>query len=190
MKLLRGSSLHGLGGIKPRSSGYIRPLLCIDKTTIINALQATGASWLIDPSNESPSFMRNMLRKSAIPALLASDARAKNSILKTATLLREEHVLLNELVEQKLAHIVVPDGLNGLCCRTFATESEPLQRRLLIAWLEKQHVSFEPSLGLIRELVRFCCTAENGSTKQLSARHTLSKRNNRVSLNLSDKESR
>lgn len=74
MRLLRGTSLKGLGGIPQKrslgSSGCIgRPLLKVGRKTIAKYLEANSLAWREDSSNTSPRFLRNRVRHQMLPTL-------------------------------------------------------------------------------------------------------------------------
>ena len=72
MRLLRGSGLSGLGGMRPRHGGWIKPLLEATRHDLEIDLRAVRQAWCEDRSNRDPAYLRNRLRLSAIPALLDS----------------------------------------------------------------------------------------------------------------------
>lgn len=78
MRLARGSGLEGLGGMRPRDQAWrvatperprqlgcdiLRPLLGIPKARLVATLQAYGARWVEDPSNEDQRFERVRVRR-------------------------------------------------------------------------------------------------------------------------------
>ena len=67
MRLRRGSGVDGLAAI-PRHGHWagvklFRPLLDFPKSRLIASLEAAGQGWLEDPSNKSPDYERNRIRK-------------------------------------------------------------------------------------------------------------------------------
>ncbi|HOY68536.1 MAG TPA: tRNA lysidine(34) synthetase TilS [Candidatus Ozemobacteraceae bacterium] len=77
MRLLRGTSLQGLAGIRPRSRLVIdgaplrlwRPLLGHARSDLRTLLETLDQRWLEDPSNDSPRFLRNRIRAELLPLL-------------------------------------------------------------------------------------------------------------------------
>lgn len=77
MRLLRGTSLQGLGGIRERRRVSVdgrslllwRPLLRYSRAELRGILKDIGQDWLEDPSNESPRFLRNRIRNEVVPLL-------------------------------------------------------------------------------------------------------------------------
>lgn len=67
--LVRGSSLRGMGGIRPVSGRIIRPLLDTDRTELEQWLLDKGIAWCEDSTNRELDASRNVLRLSIIPQL-------------------------------------------------------------------------------------------------------------------------
>ncbi|MGE0753788.1 MAG: tRNA lysidine(34) synthetase TilS [Alphaproteobacteria bacterium] len=65
-RLARGSGLTGLAGIATDSVRLgvrlIRPLLNVQKTELVNYLQAEQHQWVEDPSNSNPAYSRTQFR--------------------------------------------------------------------------------------------------------------------------------
>jgi len=74
MRLARGASLAGLGGMRERRGGWIKPLLEVTRAEIEADLTRAGIAWREDRSNADPRYLRNRIRRDAIPALLRAVA--------------------------------------------------------------------------------------------------------------------
>lgn len=69
-RLLRGSGLAGLAGMRPVTpDGLIRPLLTTSREEVRQWATAEGLSWREDSSNANPQFARNRLRSDVMPRL-------------------------------------------------------------------------------------------------------------------------
>jgi tRNA(Ile)-lysidine synthase len=95
LRLARGTGLRGLGGIRPRSGRWIRPLLAAPRAWIESDLTRAGVAWREDSSNADTGYARNRIRHRVIPALgeagaglalrgaaAASEARAADDALR------------------------------------------------------------------------------------------------------------
>jgi tRNA(Ile)-lysidine synthetase-like protein len=71
LRLLRGTGLDGLGGIKARSGIKRRPLLAFPRSAIHAAAETWGVHWREDSSNLSAKYDRNWLRHEIFPRLEA-----------------------------------------------------------------------------------------------------------------------
>lgn len=69
MRLIRGSGLLGLSGIKPKNNQIIRPLLDVSRMEIISYLKEKKLVYRIDKTNNENKFFRNKFRNKIIPLL-------------------------------------------------------------------------------------------------------------------------
>jgi tRNA(Ile)-lysidine synthase len=108
--LMRGTGVSGLQGI-PRQrplgrSGatVIRPLLAVDRTTIINALAAWGQTYRQDHTNDSAAFTRNRLRNEVLPLLrdIYGATRVARSLGRLAAQAQDVADLLQPMAESIL----------------------------------------------------------------------------------------
>jgi tRNA(Ile)-lysidine synthase len=70
LRLMRGSGLAGLGGIRPRRAGWIRPLLAAPRADVEADLRRAGQAWREDLSNQDRRYARSRVRHEVIPAML------------------------------------------------------------------------------------------------------------------------
>jgi len=90
MRLIRGSGSKGLSGIPPVSINIIRPLIEINRSEIENYLNSRDIKWVEDASNVSREFLRNRIRHDLIPELESYNPQIKETLAKTADILRAE----------------------------------------------------------------------------------------------------
>jgi tRNA(Ile)-lysidine synthase len=134
MRLARGSGLDGLCGMRAhdmvtreatseRPHSYcvalLRPLLGVPKARLVSTLQAQGARWIEDPSNEDERFERVRVRK--MMPLLADLGLTAERIALSARRLRDADMALTErgpadtaerktwLISPLLSQVRVPD---------------------------------------------------------------------------------
>lgn len=74
-RLLRGTGLSGLAGMRLRSGPVIRPLLVFSRSDLLGYLQARSLPHIEDPSNADPRYTRNRLRHRLLPALRTYNPR-------------------------------------------------------------------------------------------------------------------
>src|SRR5262249_42255448 len=70
LRLLRGSGLRGLGGMRPPSGRWVKPPPGAARADIEADLLAAGVRWREDASNQDLAFARNRIRHNVVPALL------------------------------------------------------------------------------------------------------------------------
>jgi tRNA(Ile)-lysidine synthase len=69
LRLLRGTSLSGLGVLKPREGRLIRPAIGSDRRSVLEHVARHGVPFVDDPSNGDPRFLRVRVRHEVLPLL-------------------------------------------------------------------------------------------------------------------------
>ncbi|MEX0940493.1 MAG: tRNA lysidine(34) synthetase TilS [Candidatus Babeliales bacterium] len=161
IRLIRGATLSGLTGMKPRDGVYVRPLLQTNKTDIINYLNIHTISYLIDPSNESPSFLRNRIRLSVLPALRTCDERFDANFLRTMHNLQQTESFLVDLTQQSFKTIAHLKENTWIIDIDSLYKLHPfMQLRAIMHWLISERVPFTPTERFLEEIKRFLFSAE------------------------------
>ena len=117
LNLLRGSGLEGLRGILPiREGKFIRPLIEVSRSEIIDFLSAAEISYCQDSSNESDIYLRNKIRLKLIPYLKEkfNPAIVKN-LAQMAEILRQDDDFIRNSVQEALESTYIqnqPDGIS------------------------------------------------------------------------------
>ncbi len=144
----RGSgarSMQGMPSIQPWATGALaRPLLGLRRTTTRQACRDQGLEVWDDPMNDDPRFRRVRVRHDLVP--LMDDVLGGGvveALGRTASLLREDGALLDELAAAAEAGCRAGDGL-----RVDALVAQPmaLRSRVVRSWLVGRGV-VEPSQG-------------------------------------------
>ena len=152
IRLLRGASLTGLTGIKPKDGLYVRPLLHMSKKEILDYLDKNNIRYLTDPSNQSADFLRNRIRNNVIPALRECDDRFDQNFESTHQQLQQTEEFLNSHATEILNSL---QENNILPLKELLALHPVILNRILILWLISNKVSFVPSQGLLDEIIRF-----------------------------------
>jgi tRNA(Ile)-lysidine synthase len=129
-RLASSPSRRALLGMRPRDGRLARPLLGTTRAETTAYCEERGLAWRDDASNEEANYKRNLIRRELIPELEKIHPAAKENVLRTAALLREEAELLDSLVDAELA------GGEGIKPGTIAhdrfAELHPALRRLVL----------------------------------------------------------
>jgi tRNA(Ile)-lysidine synthase len=117
MRLMRGSSIAGLAGMRPRNGAWIKPLLEATRHAIESDLERHGIAWREDLSNGDSRYLRSRIRHGVIPALIAAQtaarageravpgrarARLASHAAEAAREIREAHDALRSLAKSRL----------------------------------------------------------------------------------------
>lgn len=111
LALLRGGGLEAVAGMKPVNRPIVRPLLDVRREETVAFCKALRLRPRHDPMNEDPRFMRAALRKRGIPSLENAVGRGvRDSMVRTARLLRADADLLESLADTAEGEVVATDG--------------------------------------------------------------------------------
>jgi tRNA(Ile)-lysidine synthase len=140
MHLLRGAGLSGLKGIVYRSLPnswsqsipLVRPLLNVWREEISAYLVEHSLRPNLDGSNLDVRFYRNLLRCEVIPYLESIQPTLRKNLWRTAEILGEDHVVMENLVDAAWRKCVVDEGPDYLAFSPDNLREQPpgLQRYL------------------------------------------------------------
>jgi tRNA(Ile)-lysidine synthase len=157
LRLLFGSGLEGLAGIRPVHGRVVRPLLGVPRAMLVSAVTASGLTPVDDPTNRNPNVPRNRVRHHLLPSLepdlaprlarLAGRARAAGLVL-----------------DRRLAGILpLHPAREGVAVERGALERLPEEiLPFALAWLHRRAGAPYPAAGAARaELLRQIGNREN-----------------------------
>ncbi len=101
MRVVRGSSLFGLMGMKSREGILLRPLLSVTRQAIEAFAQKEGIAFREDSSNAGLDYSRNRLRHVVLPDLEAMFPGASRNLLELARSGQEWSRFFSESFERK-----------------------------------------------------------------------------------------
>jgi len=132
-RLIRGSSMRGLSGIKYKRDNIIRPLLDVPRDEIEDYLIKNGISWCEDSTNKIPLYARNKLRLSVMPLLREVFSGAEQRIVSAAKLISEDNLYLDSIASK-----VLEDCFFGeyFLHQNISSLPKPISGRVLIHILE------------------------------------------------------
>jgi len=140
LRLLRGSGMQGLAGMRPvRDQVFIRPLLSVTREEILEYLGEKGLRWMEDSSNLSPNPMRNRIRLELLPLLKTYQPHVTEILARAADTLRLDNDFLEHFSAQWLeAHVVREEiGFLVLPIPPLLQLDPSVQRRVLRAAIKR-----------------------------------------------------
>lgn len=127
LRMLFGSGLEGLAGIRPVHGKVIRPLLGVPRAALREAVAAAGLPWVEDPTNRDLSVPRNRIRHALLPALSAEDEEVTERLARLAERAGGAGAALDRLLAERLGVRALEDGV-GLLEDGLAVDRLALQR--------------------------------------------------------------
>lgn len=161
-RLASSPSRRALLGMRPRDRRLVRPLLGTTRVETTAYCEERGLAWRDDVTNEEGEYKRSLIRHELVPALERVHPAAKENVLRTAALLRDEAELLDALVEAELA-----PGEGTIPHARFA-ELHPALRRLVLQRLADEAAG-RPVAGAARFAEQVAGLSRGGSTLDLGA---------------------
>lgn len=172
LALTRGAGLPGLSAMGERSlkHGVLfgRPLLAVRSAVIRPWLNASGVSFVEDPTNRDLAFTRNLIRHRVLPTLEAEFPSIVATLSRTARHAAEATGLLFDLAQDDLNHVGDPPDLKKLQSLPRARQANVLRHWLLSA------AGAAPSTAQLDELlsqVARCVTRGHGISIKVSSGH-------------------
>jgi tRNA(Ile)-lysidine synthase len=108
LRMLFGSGLAGLSGIRPVHGRIVRPLLGVPRAVLRAEVEAAGLSWIDDPTNRDLRVPRNLVRHRVLPAL--GDPSLPASLARLAEKARRAGAALEQHLEKLLSIRPLDDG--------------------------------------------------------------------------------
>ncbi len=136
LNLLRGTGLKGLCGIPAVRDIFVRPLLDVSRRDIMAYLAENGLKHVVDSTNLSCDYRRNMLRNRILPCVKESFPAMEKTVAETMANLRRDSVLLQSLICGVASRFVGDDGSIDL----MAVASHPSAATLLFHLLNRAGV--------------------------------------------------
>jgi len=142
-RLSRGTGFRGLGGIWPvkvfkERFYFVRPLIYLKRSDIIEYLNRRNLNWRRDHTNEDISYRRNFIRHKLLPVL---QAECKDDIVKLLTELADSACGFYKLVSEQ-ADKVWADAAEcepyriSLNLKTFTSQPQPVKVEMVLRSLE------------------------------------------------------
>lgn len=154
LRLMRGAGPKGLAGMpQERALGagsLYRPLLQFDRAELLAYASQLQLQWIEDPSNLALQFDRNFCRQSILPLIETRWTGYRDSWSKSAALLAEADMLLQQLAEADL-EAVRGVNANELSLEGFSRLDKARQRNLLRYWLGQMQLP-EPGFNELQHL--------------------------------------
>ncbi len=140
-RLAASPGRRALLGMAPREGRVVRPLLELTREQTADYCRARGLAWREDASNDSELYARARVRNRLVPALDAIHPAARENVLRTARLLREEAEVLDDLLDAELG------GGSSIAVERLAELPAALARLVVVRLAEEAAGTYVPQAG-------------------------------------------
>ena len=132
MRLIRGTGLHGLGGIPPVRGRIIRPILTVDRAAIHQYIKTHNIPYVEDSTNSEDFCLRNRLRHHVIPMLQQENPVISSDASRLCLQLRDEDAYMEENTKKLMASCLQNGNLSVSALQRLP---EVMQKRILRQYL-------------------------------------------------------
>ena len=169
LRLARGTSLRGAGGIRPLSQPttgtipIIRPILRLRHQQLCDWLVAESIPWREDSTNDDCTMQRNRIRKHFIPEFESIHGKAAlDSLLRSMEMFRDDDDYLESLAMDKAAECTLTG--NSLSACKLDAQPPPIFRRMVANWLYNSGIPPRfVTLNAIERVRDLCAGPERGT---------------------------
>lgn len=138
LALSRGAGVPGLAAMPARwerdGLRFHRPVLGVPGPALRDWLRDRGLTWIEDPSNADPAYVRNRIRAEVLPVLLDVFPACRSTFARSAAHAAQASALLRALAAEDLRATGSPPAIAAL-------QALPRERQanVLRHWLEQAH---------------------------------------------------
>ena len=116
LNLIRGTGINGLKGISPQNGYVVRPLLQVNRESIIDYLKHINQDYVVDSTNLEDEYTRNKIRLNILPLMKEINPSVSDSIIHTSEHLaeaaevyhKERNETINRIINKKDGVIEIP----------------------------------------------------------------------------------
>lgn len=129
----RGSGARSIAGMRPHDPPWCRPLLGVRRSVTHAVCAELGLTAWQDPHNTDRRFTRTRLRQEVLPLLEeVLGGGVAEALARTATSLRADTELIDELIARGLTAATIGDDLDT---RALMELPDPIRRGVIRSWL-------------------------------------------------------
>jgi len=140
-RLAASPGRRALLGMAPREGRVVRPLLETTREQTAEYCRWRGLSWREDASNDDEMYARARVRNRLLPAFDAVHPAARENVVRTAKMLREEAEVLDGLVEGELK------GQSSIAVERLSELPPALARLVVVCLAERVSGAYVPQAG-------------------------------------------
>lgn len=146
-RLMRGTGLEGLGGIKVKRDNIIRPILCLSRQEVESYIEKNNLKPRIDKTNFEKIYNRNKIRLDMLPYIKENfNEDIIQTINRMASLLQKDNEFIEELSFNIYKKYCIEKEEYFIIKEEVFSQSEVVVNRIIrnaITRFSKSHYDFE-----------------------------------------------
>lgn len=178
LNMIRGTGIHGLGGIRPKNGYIVRPLLNVSRLQILEYLKDKNQSFVTDSTNLEDAFTRNKIRLRLLPLMKQINPSIEQSLQTTAFYLNEASKLYDVEISNGKQRVLSKNNIS-----IDALKQEPSPYALLFEILHPYGFNSK----IIAEIYN-SFDSQSGKEFFSNTNRVVKDRNNLIIQQISDKE--
>lgn len=130
LRLIRGTGLRGMEGMKVLEGDLFRPLLSLTKEEILAALEKNHIPYVVDETNLEPTYSRNRVRLNMIPEAEAINPGFRRAMETFRTMAEEDEGYLSREAEKIYGSLARESSLGVSIDVEIFSAPDALRRRI------------------------------------------------------------
>lgn len=183
MRIIRGSGLSGLGAMKAKTNGTIRPLLCASRKEILAHIKQKKLVYRVDKSNLDTKFTRNSIRHGLLPYLEKNfNPSIKKTLSEWSAIVADDYDFIDKSAE-RFAKSVCKNKCMDFSAKLFLDLHQSIQRQVLRNILKKMKNSTEDIENQqIEEMIKIIKSSKSKTQKAAIGGLNISKKGDKVEI--------
>ena len=130
LRLIRGTGLKGMEGMKMLEGDLFRPLLAMTKEEILSALAEKNIPYVVDETNLEPTYSRNRVRLNMVPEAEAINPGFRRAMETFRTMAEEDEGYLSREAEKIYGSLARESSLGVSIDVEIFSAPDALRRRI------------------------------------------------------------
>lgn len=171
LNIFRGTGLDGLESIPLRRDFYIRPILCFEKSEILDFLKENNIHYVDDSTNFTNDYKRNMIRNEIIPFIKKNfNENIVSSMSRLASIAKENNIYLEDIINDKYIDIVKSNTID----REGFNELNHYEKTLVLRKLLRENLNYLNNISKdnIEDMINLI-SLDSGKKYDIDGKHYL-----------------
>lgn len=137
LRLIRGTGLRGMEGMKVLEGDLFRPLLSLTKEEIVAALEENHIPYVVDETNLEPTYSRNRVRLNMVPEAEAINPGFRRAMATFRAMAEEDEGYLSRETEKIYGSLAHESPLGVSIDEEIFSAPDALRRRVFRMAIER-----------------------------------------------------